>query len=121
MSLNILDILIVIFNPSYWIMNDSYNKEWDKKLNELMKEHKFIREGYSSKLGDYSMWTENHPYASFIPQSYRMTMPNWQITPTGVGRGRPSRVTIIRARRKWKMDILPIEDKRDILLKRLGL
>ena len=79
-----------VFRPTYWLMNYSYSKEWDKELNTLMDEHFFTNfQTYTTKLGDRKIWVENHPYASFTKVTLGPTV-------------RPSRLTIVRAKRHLK-------------------
>ncbi len=90
------EILFVIFNPNYWIMNYPYSEEWDEELNLLMDNHKFIGvDCFTSMLGDVEVWTENHPHGSFTTYG------------KGVGKGnyRPSRLTIHRAYKKYLAEI----------------
>ena len=54
------------------------------------------------KLGEHEIWVANYPYAAFCIAYSRQ--------------GRPSRLTIMRARRKLEYDALPLTDKRDIKL-----
>lgn len=75
-----------IFYPSYWIMINHYNEEWDKKINELMDNNKFIITSQeTARLWNIEVWIANHPYASFSP-----------FNPID-SRIRPSRSTIDRA------------------------
>lgn len=73
--------------------------EWDHKLRELMKKHKFVPikslsgAVYNAKLGDVVVWVENYPYASFNPYE-----PNIRV--------RPSRTTLVLAREKYLRDVL---------------
>lgn len=111
-----LDILVIVFNPKYWGMNYSYNYRWDIELNRLMENNNFVfKSKHESMLGGITMWVENHPYASF-------TMPkkNNQHIFDFAG-GRPSRLTIIRAKRKWKYDLLGVGEKRELQLSKLGI
>jgi hypothetical protein len=82
------DFLRVLFTPSCWIQNESYNAVWDFKLNALMKSHRFTNwDGYTARIGEIEVWVANHPYASF---SY--------------GGSRPSRATILKAHDKLIID-----------------
>lgn len=83
----------VLLTPSCWIQNDPYSSLWDKKLNQLMRENKFIRDNdYHSKIGGCTVWIENHPYASF--------------TCDLLPEGRPSRRTILKAMDRLQQDYL---------------
>ena len=84
-----------VFRPTYWLMNYSYSKEWDKELNTLMDEHFFTDfQNCTAKLGDTKIWVENHPYASFT----KFTLENGY-------HYRPSRLTLLRAKRHLKFSI----------------
>jgi hypothetical protein len=94
-------------------MNESYSKRWDEEFNELMNKYKFEEDGkdgfrnqYHIKLGPTRLWIANYPYAAF-------TYPNRS--------GRPSRLTILRAKRKMKHDLTDIDKIRDRKLKQLGI
>ena len=75
--------LLVLLNPACWVQNDDpFSPEWDAELKALIKAGVEPTEntGYEMKLGPYTIWIENHPYASFR-----------------CGKFRPSRATILRA------------------------
>lgn len=98
------DILIqiwVIINPRYWIMNNSYSAEWNKELKFLMKNHVFVINDYdtkcTAKLGSREIWIANHPYASFTRYS--------RYSFFGGESGRPSRLTIYKAKQKLERDV----------------
>jgi hypothetical protein len=96
----IADYFTILTSPSRWICNESYCKQWDKKLNELMQNNKFILvNNYEAKLGEYKIWIENDPYASFTVCDYNFK-----------SRYRASRLTILRAGRKLNNDILEYID-----------
>lgn len=60
--------LKVIFTPSCWLQNNVYSETWDKKLNQLMAIRDFdVIDEYHAKIGGYTVWIKNHPYASFSP------------------------------------------------------
>ncbi len=105
----IFDMITIAFNPNYWLMNYKYCDVWDKKLNKLMNENEFVMYDmrYTCELGDSVIWVSNHPYASFIEYN------------TFNKEVRASRLTIIKANRKFNYDIKSIEDKRDIRLNKL--
>lgn len=68
--------------PSCWMQNESYNKYWDKELNRLLETDTFKNiTTHEATIGGYTVWTANHPYASF----------------TICDRYRPSRRTIFKA------------------------
>tara|TARA_R110000764_G_scaffold235938_1_gene330723 strand:+ start:143 stop:286 length:144 start_codon:yes stop_codon:yes gene_type:complete len=37
-----IHIIKIIFSPSFWLMSNPYNKDWDEKLNELLLEYSFV-------------------------------------------------------------------------------
>lgn len=85
----ILDRIIICL-PNYWIMNKSYSPNLDRELNELMRTNLFeYIDQCEAKIGNKRIWIANHPYASF-------TNINCD--------GRPSRLTILRARRNYLAD-----------------
>lgn len=74
-------------------MNGQYSPSLDKELNELMRTNQFeYIDHYEAKIGNKRVWIANHPYASFTKTS---------------GDGRPSRLTIVKARRNYLNDIKP--------------
>jgi hypothetical protein len=87
------DALAVFFTASCWSQNHPYSALWDARLNRLLREFHFtdITE-HTAKLGDYKIWIDNHPYASFTP--YGM----------GVPEVRPRRATILRAYKQLLAD-----------------
>lgn len=90
--------LIFILMPHYWLMNERYSKLWDDKLNNLMDEYEFKIEsqGYIATLGTHRIWICNYPYSCFEllkDDSYC----------SGFGL-RPSRLTILRAWKKLKIE-----------------
>jgi len=71
-----------------------YSAEWDKKLNELMDSHKFVRvDDFTVMIGDVEVWIENKPYADFKPYN-----PHLNVS--------PSRKTLRRARARLVQDQL---------------
>lgn len=78
-------------------MNKQYSPSLDKELNELMRTNQFeYIDLYEAKIGNKRVWISNHPYSSFTRTS---------------GGGRPSRLTIVRARRNYLNDTkLQIKD-----------
>ena len=98
--------LWVVVHPRYWVMNTSYDKEWDIKVNQyidkgfdLVDSHydvfpnkeKFNNNTYVIRVYDSCIWIQNYPYAYCVPVvdsvSYNI---------------RPSRQTIRRFRRYIK-------------------
>lgn len=79
------EFVMVLVRPSYWVMNYPYSEEWDTELRWLLDSGYTFEDvnEHHARIGDYEVWIANHPYASFTVQ----------------GDIRPSRVTIMRARR----------------------
>lgn len=78
-------------------MNHPVDMRWDKKLNELLDNNKFVkRDKYTVELGDTNLWVSNHPYASFTLYDRKRGT---------VGEVRPKRMTIYKAWKKLKKDI----------------
>jgi|GEM_PF-2800259 hypothetical protein len=76
-----------IFRPSFWLMLIPFNKQWDDKLNELLNNHKFTNiDHHNADLGNARIWIENYPYCCFWLRK-------------GIQRYRPSRLTILRAKK----------------------
>lgn len=95
--LNKIKDMLFLFNPEWLFMNYSYSKEWDIKLNNLMDTDKFIgHDGYLTQIGGYELWIANYPYAAFHYNGVR-----------------PSRKTIRRAKKRMKMDTMPLPDVRN--------
>lgn len=81
-----------IFRPNFWLMNDPYDKDWDNEFNMLLDEHTFSNIGeHTAKLGDTTIWISNYPFACFRKRNINK---------------RPSRLTILRAKKQLKLDIL---------------
>jgi len=95
--------LTMPFRPIYWIMNKSYNKEWDLKLTNLLNEHEFTNiTYYHASLNGIAIWIANHPYASFtctfdINHNLMITV-------------RPSRYTIYLANKKLQKELTRLRD-----------
>lgn len=81
-----------IFKPMFWFMDYRYSKEWDVELNILLDNHRFrwIKE-YTAILGDKEIWIDNYPYGSFTKEEGGVFY-------------RPSRLTIMRAKRLLDRD-----------------
>lgn len=96
----IIEIITIICNPGYWTMNDQYSPEWDFTLNVLMTSEKFkANNDFHAKLGKYNIWIVNHPYASFTCNEFH---------------GRPSRITIMRAYKRYKSDTTDIKKEKSL-------
>jgi hypothetical protein len=96
----ITDYFTIIKSPSRWLCNQGYCEQWDKKLNKIMNDNKFIPvDGYVAKLGEYVIWIANDPYASFTLYNYNCHL-NYRV----------SRLTILRAGRKLNNDIFEYID-----------
>jgi len=78
------------FHPRFWIMNNPYNKEYDKKLNEMLDKYELEDVGrYTGKLGNKTLWLSNYPYS--YGTLYEESL---------YGGMRASRMTILRLREK---------------------
>ena len=89
-----------IFRPKFWTMHCQYDKDWDVEFNRLLDEHTFSGIGEcTAKLGDTKIWITNHPYASFCPSSL----------PPIDSSSRPSRLTILRAKKQFDRDKLRLQ------------
>ena len=91
--MNMIDFfknLQFIFRPDYWVMTESFNREWDEKLNLLMDKFPPVfgpindlnGKIHTVSFGGVEVWVENYPYGYGTPHSLK-----------GM---RPSRVTILR-------------------------
>ena len=84
-----------IFRPKFWLMNHRYDKDWDNEFNMLLDEHTFSNIGdYTSKLGDTEIWITNYPFACFRKRYVNK---------------RPSRLTILRAKKQFDRDKLRLQ------------
>jgi len=89
------NFFFTIFHPSFWLMNYSYSKTWDKQLNILMCENKFKKINiHRTELGNFILWTASYPYAAFTI-----------ISPVEINI-RPKRYTIYLAYQKMIKDFL---------------
>ncbi len=88
----------VLCTPTCWLQNSTYSAEWDRKLNQLMKGHRFkTLDAHRARLGPVVVWIANHPYASFTPENRHVEI-------------RPRRITILRAYDKLVRDTFEDED-----------
>lgn len=77
-------------------MNEPYCPIHDMRINKLMDKHKFTNHNkFGAYLGDTDIWMANYPYAVGIYELHNVS--------------RPSRLTIIRMRKKASED-LSMED-----------
>jgi hypothetical protein len=84
--------LAVLTTPSCWLQNHPFCPEWDVELNRLMRTERFVNaDKYTAEIGGHEVWVANHPYASFTLRRHEV---------------RPSRATILRAKRKLIADVL---------------
>jgi hypothetical protein len=101
----------VLFTSSCWLQNHPYSEAWDTVLTSLMDSgSKFERvDDYEARIGLFTVWTLNHPYASFSPRGER-----WRVV-------RPKRITILRAMDKYMADIFSSDEIEQLAaLERLG-
>lgn len=93
----LFDFIWVLFHPNFWIMNYSYDDNWDKKLKFLLNNYSFKNiEKCTAHLGKEILWIGNYPYAAFIKYGVR----------GGFLSGRASRKAIYKARQKLMEDIV---------------
>ena len=54
-----------ILNTIFFMYQQPYNKDWDKKLNELLDEYgsNVVVSRYCATLGEYDVWIANKWYA----------------------------------------------------------
>jgi hypothetical protein len=87
--MKIKDFFRVLFTPSCWIQFDTYSKDWDILLNELMQKHDFVpMNEHTACINGIKVWISNHPYGSFEVLGVR-----------------PSRITILKAHDKLIKDL----------------
>lgn len=96
-----IEQILVLLNPNFWFMNYDYDHNWDKKLNSLLNSKDFTNiDKYTAKIGEYTVWVENYPYACFKC-----------IGGEKIYSGRPSRYTIYKSYKKLLIDKMPIKDR----------
>lgn len=89
----IAEMLDVLLHPGCWLQNNPFSREWDTVLTDLMDAgvpflpHPIITGSATNSLckmriGEFVVWTSNHPYASFSNNDWR-----------------PRRATVLRAGR----------------------
>lgn len=83
-----LNCLVMFFRvmatPGCWIRNRLTNKEWDRKVLDLLEKGQFSEVGqYTVKLGGEQIWVKNYPY-EFGYNAYT------------TGTGMPSRSTVFK-------------------------
>ena len=89
--------LFALFHPSYWTMLNDYDKDYDTLLINMIKSNTFSNgDEHTVDLGPMKLWIANHPYGSFVV---------WNDT-KGKLKCRASRLTIHKAYRKYKKDML---------------
>lgn len=90
--------LFAVFAYRYWVLSGEYNKEWDDRLNSLLKTESFTNvTRYYANIGNFKVWFAHHPYASF---QYDYSGDN----PFIDSRLRPKRYTLYKANRKLIKD-----------------
>ena len=90
--------LLFIFQPSYWLMNEKYNKDTDDLMNYLLDNFTFKSLGSEqiAQLGPFKIWIGNRPYSCMMPFDPCVRLK---------GSGRPSRLTIQKGIKKLKKEI----------------
>ena len=88
--------LFILSHPTFWLMNQPFNREWDKELNDLMDRNKFMNiDYYYAEIGHERIWIQNYPYNAFV-----FKKKNFSPFDNKSDEVRPSRWTIYKARRK---------------------
>jgi len=61
----IKDIVFTIFHPSFWIMNSSYNRDYDEIMNVIINSHASVKQKSDCNIiiGPFTIWTSNYPYS----------------------------------------------------------
>ncbi len=86
-----------LFRPSFWLMNYSYCPIHDIKINNLLNKYSFRKyDRYGAFLGDTYIWMANYPYSVGMYE-YRNC-------------SRPSRLSILRLRKKFIEDSIREHD-----------
>jgi hypothetical protein len=107
-----------IINPHWWLMNHSYNEEWDRKLNHLLDNYKLKDiDEHTGVLNDTGVWIANYPHAYGTQFNYSVRLPIHYTN--GHFYGRPSRWTIYRLRQRVKMDSMSVEEVRNYKLNQI--
>ena len=70
--------LFVILHPSYWTSNHDTDPVFDKKILKLLEQGTplTIVDDYYVKIGPYTLWSHNHPYASYTLRSHSTKSPS---------------------------------------------
>jgi hypothetical protein len=92
-----------IFRPKFWTMNYQYDKDWDVEFNRLLDEHTFSdisSHECTAKLGDTEIWVANYPFVCF------KALPFTGLIGSNI---RPSRLTILRAKKVFDRDKLRLQ------------
>lgn len=57
----------VTINPAYWVRHTSISYNWDAIIRNLIENDVPVQyvDSCTVKIGDFEVWTANHPYASF--------------------------------------------------------
>jgi hypothetical protein len=94
-----------IFKPKWWIMNKPYSKEVDLIIISLLEKYNFENISESkctAQLGKATIWIENRPYSCIL------------LRDTCIEKYRPSRLTILKALKKLKIDTEPSEKEKQL-------
>lgn len=97
------DFFRVLFTPKCWMQNEDYSPAWDAHLNKLLDTHEFENvDKHTAEIGGITVWTSNHPYASFHPYGH---------TEDTEIKVRPKRSTMLRANDKLVRVVAPLADE----------
>jgi len=81
-----------IFRPTFWFMSGKYSQEWDTEFNKMLEgyQFKYTQGLHYASLGGKKIWIRNYPYGVF--EHYKNN------------RLRPSRLTVLKAYKKLKIE-----------------
>ena len=96
----IKDFFIVNFNSEFKFFGRPYNKQWNRKLKRLLRDNIFTNiTEHTADLGEVKIWIANYPYTTFH-EYFNIRSTNQQREEF-----RPSKMTILKAKRKLDADI----------------
>jgi hypothetical protein len=106
----IKDVLLITVNPLFWGLHNPYSSLWNSEFNRVLKTEKFVRVNeWTAKIGPYFVGMVDYPYRIFYPVYDEMVIGYDETVPEV----RPSRLTILRAKRKLDKE-LEVEDKNNL-------
>lgn len=98
MKRRLLAWLRVLTTPGCWIQLHPYVDGWDVKCRWLLDNgYRFYDvKAHTARIGDYTLWISNHPYASFHPYD-----------DCSLNDLRPRRITILQLGDRLQDDAFP--------------